>query len=187
MIRYILIPKNGATKMKKITNDELKQSITSAKSQIDKLYNNTALENEDDIKRSHNYAQWIQKKTDIIINEPNYTCKHEEKLKRGAVVWIEFGFTIGNEFGGRHPAIILRKTEKSVFVVPLSSQRPNTPQKYHVRIDKVYGFKNMERWTNVLRLQNISIQRIDMNASIGNVKGNILDAINDALKETHIF
>ena len=45
----------------------------------------------------------------------------------------------------------------------------------------------MERWTNVLRLQNVSIQRIDMTASIGNVKGTVLDAINDALKISHIF
>ena len=94
---------------------------------------------------------------------------------------------IGNEFGGRHPAIILRKTADSIFVVPLSSQKPDSPQKYHVKIEKVYGFKNMERWTNVLRLQNVSIQRIDMTASIGNVKGTVLDAINDALKISHIF
>lgn len=33
-------------------------------------------------------------------------------LKRGNVVWIDFGFNIGNEFGGMHPAIILKKFEK---------------------------------------------------------------------------
>lgn len=27
-------------------------------------------------------------------------------LKRGNVVWVDFGFNIGNEFGGMHPAII---------------------------------------------------------------------------------
>lgn len=45
----------------------------------------------------------------------------------------------------------------------------------------------MERWTNVLKLQNVSIQRIDMSASIGNVKGDVLNKINEALKESHIF
>ncbi len=53
---------------------------------------------------------------------------------RGAVVWIEFGFNIGNEFGGRHPAIIMRKT-----------------------------------------------------GSIGNVKGEVLNEINNTLKKCHIF
>ena len=151
------------------------------------LCEGTNYKNSNDVKRSNNFAQWIEKKTDIIINESTYVCPDEEKLKRGVVVWIEFGFNIGNEFGGRHPAIILRKTGKSVFVVPLSSQKPDEPKKYHVKIDKVYGFKNMERWTNVLKLQNVSIQRIDMSASIGNVKGDVLNKINEALKESHIF
>lgn len=154
---------------------------------MDSLCEGTDYKNSNDVKRSYNFAQWIEKKTDIIINESTYVCPDEEKLKRGVVVWIEFGFNIGNEFGGKHPAIILRKTGKSVFVVPLSSQKPDEPKKYHVKIDKVYGFKNMERWTNVLKLQNVSIQRIDMSASIGNVKGDILNKINEALKESHIF
>ena len=46
---------------------------------------------------------------------------------------------------------------------------------------------DITRWTNVLKLQNVSIQRIDENSSIGNVKGDVLDAINDALKKCHIF
>ena len=173
--------------MKIIAQNELEESTSSAKSKIDELYSKTDLKNANDIKRSHNYMQWIHKKTDIIINEPHFTCDKKDMLKRGTVVWIEFGFNIGNEFGGRHPAIILRKTADSIFVVPLSSQKPDSPQKYHVKIEKVYGFKNMERWTNVLRLQNVSIQRIDTTASIGNVKGTVLDAINDALKISHIF
>lgn len=173
--------------MKTITKEELEASTLAAKNKLDLLCEGTNYKNSNDVKRSNNFAQWIEKKTDIIINESTYVCPDEEKLKRGVVVWIEFGFNIGNEFGGRHPAIILRKTGKSVFVVPLSSQKPDEPKKYHVKIDKVYGFKNMERWTNVLKLQNVSIQRIDMSASIGNVKGDVLNKINEALKESHIF
>jgi mRNA-degrading endonuclease toxin of MazEF toxin-antitoxin module len=177
----------GRPQVKNITKENLEKSTLSAKEKLDELIENTNLDNSGDIKRSNNYVQWIVKKTDIIINEPNYVCADEDKLKRGVVVWIEFGFNIGNEFGGRHPAIILRKTGKSVFVVPLSSQKPDVPKNYHVKIDKVYGFKDMERWTNVLKLQNVSIQRIDMEASIGNVKGDVLNKINEALKNSHIF
>ncbi|MBQ7902084.1 MAG: hypothetical protein IJ365_09015 [Clostridia bacterium] len=58
---------------------------------------------------------------------------------------------------------------------------------YHIKIEKVYGFKNLIRWTNVLRVQNVSLQRVDTSASIGNIKGEVLDRINDAIKATHIF
>jgi len=121
------------------------------------------------------------------MDEPFFVCDKEDRLVRGAVVWIEFGFNIGNEFGGRHPAIILRKTGSSIFVVPLSSQEPDDKKDYHVKIEKVYGFRNMVRWTNVLKLQNVSIQRVDTSASIGNVKGYVLNDINNALKKCHIF
>ena len=37
-------------------------------------------------------------------------------LKRGNVVWIDFGFNIGNEFGGMHPAIILKNFENELIL-----------------------------------------------------------------------
>lgn len=173
--------------MKTIIQSDLEQSKIEALSQINKLYSCTNLSCDDDRKRSHNYYQWFSKKTQLIIDEPNYICNDDHKLNRGSVVWIEFGFNIGNEFGGRHPAIILRKTGNSIFVIPLSSQEPSEIKDYHVKVDKVYGFKNMIRWTNVLKLQNVSIQRVDFKSSIGNVKGNVLNDINNALKKSHIF
>lgn len=173
--------------MKTITQSDLGLSKSQALSQIESLYSSTNLECENDCKRSHNYYQWVSKKTQIVIKEPTYKCKDENKIRRGSVVWIEFGFNIGNEFGGRHPAIILRKTGASVFVIPLSSQEPSEKKDYHVKIDKVYNFKNMVRWTNVLKIQNVSIQRVDFTASIGNVKGDVLNEINEALKKSHIF
>jgi len=170
-----------------ITQDDLGKSKLEAKSQIDTLYSVTDLYNCESRKRSFNYYQWFSKKTQLIIAEPKYICSQEDKLIRGAVAWVEFGFNIGNEFGGRHPAIILRKTGQSIFVIPLSSQEPSEKKEYHVKIEKVYGFKNMVRWTNVLKLQNVSIQRVDFNSSIGNIKGSVLNDINDALKKSHIF
>ena len=53
-------------------------------------------------------------------------------LKRGNVVWIDFGFNIGNEFGGMHPAVILKNFDKDLFVVPISSKKPTE----YVRIEK---------------------------------------------------
>lgn len=166
---------------------DLEKSKIDALSQINKLFSCTNLSCCDDLKRSYNYYAWLTKKTQLIIDEPNYMCNDYDKLNRGSVFWIEFGFNVGNEFGGRHPAIILRKTGNSIFVIPLSSQEPSKIKNYHVKVNRVYGFKNIIRWANVLKLQNVSIQRIDFKSSIGNIKGHVLDDINEALKKSHIF
>ena len=173
--------------MKIISRQDLNKSKETLQSIVDKMYLSTDMERDDARKRTHNYFQWLSTKTQYVMDEPSFVCDKEKELVRGAVVWIEFGFNIGNEFGGRHPAIILRKTGSSIFVVPLSSQEPDEKKDYHVKIEKVYGFKNMVRWTNVLKLQNVSIQRVDTTASIGNVKGYVLNDINNALTKCHIF
>lgn len=54
-------------------------------------------------------------------------------LTRKAVVWVDFGYNIGTEFGGRHPAIILKNLKDSLVVIPLSSQMPKTMD-YNVKI-----------------------------------------------------
>lgn len=177
----------GEIGMKIISQEELDKSKENLNSQVDKLYSSTNKDSDDARKRTHNYFQWLSTKTQFVMDEPSFVCDKEDELVRGAVVWIEFGFNIGNEFGGRHPAIILRKTGSSIFVVPLSSQEPDEKKDYHVKVEKVYGFRNMVRWTNVLKVQNVSIQRVDTTASIGNVKGYVLNDINNALKKCHIF
>ena len=53
----------------------------------------------------------------------------ENDLKRGNVVWIDFGFNIGNEFGGMHPAIILKNFDNEIFVLPISSKKPKEYKK----------------------------------------------------------
>lgn len=174
--------------MKFISEKEVIENKETLKCTLEQLYSKTNLKDIDDRKRTSNYYDWLNKKTNIIINEKDYICNEKSKdIKRGSVVWIEFGFNIGNEFGGRHPAIVLRKTGNSIFVIPLSSQEPEEKKNYHVKIEKVYNFKNMVRWVNVLKIQNVSLQRVDFDASIGNVKGEALNSINDAVKISHIF
>ena len=45
-------------------------------------------------------------------------------FKRGNVIWLDFGFNIGNEFGGVHPAVILKNFDNDLLVVPISSKKP---------------------------------------------------------------
>ncbi len=47
-----------------------------------------------------NYLEWIDKKSKIIMNFPEFSQKSKEYIARGNVVWIEFEFNIGGEFSG---------------------------------------------------------------------------------------
>lgn len=123
------------------------------------------------------------KKSNITENDKN-TIIHSFVLKRGSVVWVEFGYNIGCEFGEKHPALILRNCKDSVIVVPISSKVPTeSTEKYNVQIDRVYNFPLKKRWTNILRIQPVSIQRIDFKNRVGSVSNAVLKNISDKIKD----
>lgn len=120
------------------------------------------------------YVIHVQKTS--IPNSDKEMLIHSTVLLRGSVVWVEFGYNIGCEFGGKHPAIILRNNKDSFLVAPLSSQAPNDPS-INIEVPIVFGFEKRTRWVNVYRIRWISLLRIDLNNSFGSVKGYILTDI----------
>lgn len=160
----------------------------------------------------NNYAL---KKNNYIFNNTNISKEDtmlltkKVLLKRGNVVWIDFGFNIGNEFGGMHPAIILKNFDNEIFVLPISSKKPKEYKKIEqdyynkkitleecenkkgqiteiVQIDNIYRFKNMIRWANITRMKKVSILRLNFNGTIGKVDGKYLSTINEKIR-TEIF
>jgi len=109
------------------------------------------------------------------------TLIHSLVLRRGHVVWVNFGFNVGSEFGGRHPALILKNAKTVLTVLPLSSQTPNHPD-FNVIIDIVYGFPLMPRWGNVTRIVPVSVMRIDFESNIGSVKNEVLRNVSEKIK-----
>lgn len=156
-------------------------------------------------------------KSNYILNNNNYIFNNTDipkkdalllakkvLLKRGNVVWVDFGFNIGNEFGGMHPAIILKNFDSELFVLPISSKKPSeykkiekefsegkiTKKEYEkqknniieiVQIDEIYRFKDMTRWTNITRMRKISILRLNFNGTIGKIDGKYLNIINEKI------
>lgn len=106
-------------------------------------------------------------------------------LIRKAVVWVDFGYNIGTEFGGRHPAIILKNLKNSLVVIPLSSQLPKNMD-YSVKVDKVYGFPEMPRWANVTRITQVSLSRVHFE-KFGDVKPSVLKEISKKLASCGII
>ena len=156
----------------------------------------------------NNYAL---KKNNYIFNNTNISKEDtmlltkKVLLKRGYVIWIDFGFNIGNEFGGMHPAIILKNFDNEIFVLPISSKKPKEYKKleqdYHnkkitleecvrkkgqiteiVQIDNIYRFKDMIRWANITRMKKVSILRLNFNGTIGKVDGKYLSTINEKIR-----
>ena len=138
--------------------------------------NNTNRNDEEDVKRTVNYLNWTKTKTDIILNEKSFTIpsEHKDNLKRGKVVWVDFRFNIDEEFGGRHPAIILKLFGNSMYCIPVDSGRVPENKKgkdYAIDIPFIFDMPRMPRWCNVLRLRSVSCQRIDFTSPIGRIKG----------------
>lgn len=119
------------------------------------------------------------KKADIPYDDIDILM-HSMVLTRKAVVWVEFGVNVGVEFGGRHPAIILKNLDDSLIVIPLSSQRPDS-DKYAVKVDTVFGFSTLTRWANVARIREVDISRVDFNCRIGNVNAKVMSDISNKI------
>ncbi len=168
----------------------MKKYLEDAKNELEQFYNNKKDATGKTYDLACDYLDWVMAKTRIISNEKEFKIPDNIQIKRGMVFWINFGFNIDQELGGRHPGIILRVGGRTSIVLPLSTQEPTPDQVesgLYVRIEKVYGFAEMPRWTNVLNTMPVSIQRFDFNSAIGNIKGWELDKINDAMMNTGLW
>jgi len=106
---------------------------------------------------------------------------HNLVLLRGNVVWVDFGFNIGCEFGGKHPAVILKNIGEVLIVTPITSGIITKPRQFEVIIDKVYNFSIRDRYTNITRITPISIYRVDLHSPIGSIRSENLKAILEAI------
>lgn len=170
---------------------ELLDILNNTKSTLDNYYK---IHKDEDYSNKRNtpkdYLEWIDKKTKIIINSPEFLQKSKECIIRGDVVWVEFGFNIGEEFSGRHPAVILKNGGKTLLVLPITSKQPTEKQrasKTYVELGKIYNFKTMRRWVNIFNINPISIERIDFTKKKGNIKGTDLDNISKAFLDSDLF
>ncbi len=148
---------------------------------------------------TQNNGKYIFNNTNISVNDLKMLMKYI-LFKRGNVVWIDFGFNVGNEFGGMHPAVILKNFDNDLFVVPISSKKPSEYVKIEeklannelskkeydnkkeaiteiVEIFNINGFRKMQRWARITRMKKISILRVNFSGTIGTLEGKDMDII----------
>lgn len=170
-------------------------------SKLQDLIDNTDIRNDDDVKRTKNYLSALSSHIDAINRERIFklTDKQDQILKRGNVVWVDFGFNIGTEFGGRHPAIILKRIKQidQIIVIPLDSssdildtelKRENSNFWVKILGEEIWGMTNQIRWANVYNITQVSNIRVDFFDNEGNLKYfsvdyEVLDRIDEKVKQ----
>lgn len=96
-------------------------------------------------KRAMLIAYWLKTYVKYLRREDDFSSESVFRLKRGAVVCVEFGYRIGRELGGRHYAVVLDANNSihsnTVIVVPLGSKKESSKDDVYNAIleDGIYG------------------------------------------------
>lgn len=95
-------------------------------------------------KRAMLIAYWLKTYVKYLRREDDFSSESVFRLKRGAVVCVEFGYRIGRELGGRHYAVVLDANNSihsnTVTVVPLGSKESSKDDVYNAILeDGIYG------------------------------------------------
>lgn len=94
-------------------------------------------------KKAAIFVYWLNDYIEYIKSESTFNPGMNINYKRGQIVFVNFGYRIGNELGGNHYAVVLdtknSKKSKTVTVIPLKSKKDKeTPYSkiYHVSLEE---------------------------------------------------
>lgn len=120
-------------------------------------------------KKQHILAEWINTWSKFLLREDTFSPQFLPYYKRGDIVYADFGFNIGTEYGGIHYAVVLEannnKKNGNIIVVPLTSLDQGKDPKDISPVD-VYIGDNVIGWTNAAtvakpnQIRSISKMRI---------------------------
>ena len=103
-----------------------KSAIRSLNNLLECLINDSS---EQHLKKAHLISYWLKDYVRMIGFEESFEPTRNIAYKRGNIVKLNFGFNIGNEYGGLHYGIVLdnKNAHNSpvVTVIPLTSQKDN--------------------------------------------------------------
>ncbi len=114
---------------KSLTDEKLKELIDKSTDKLNTFIKELTEENNNkqNKKRAMLLAYWIIDYIRMLKAEKTFDSKKLLKYKRGDIILIDLGFRIGNEFGGRHFAVVIdnfnSKKSGIISVVPLTSKK----------------------------------------------------------------
>lgn len=104
--------------MKKVSKKKINTTLKNIENKLNSI----------DIEVAEEYIEWIDKKTTYLkqsLDRSGYGPQPDD-LKRGDIVWVEFGINVGTELSDHqtkgHYAIVWAVDLGNVIVIPLSSR-----------------------------------------------------------------
>lgn len=127
------------------------------------------------------YLQW----------EESFEPAKLRTYKRGEVIFVNFGFNVGDEYGGVHYAVVIENNNKlngNIIVVPLTSlDSKKTLYKSEIDLGKVIPWNNKNTVAKVEAIRSISKIRIIKpkkgTDSVVRLKGDLMDLIDRKIVE----
>lgn len=102
-------------------------------------------------KKQEILISWLKTWTKLLKREEKFCPEYLPYYKRGDIVYADFGFNVGSEFGGIHYAVVMEnnnnKRNGNIIVVPLTSLDKNKSINDIPRVD-VYIGDNVIGWTD---------------------------------------
>ena len=112
------------------TNEEIAVYTATVVQELEDYLHHLQRMNDEDNKRSDKIAQWIENWVKYLKIEQAFNSRSIQALKRGSIVYADFGFNVGMEYGGLHYAIVLNKEDARsnhlLHVLPLTSVKEKT-------------------------------------------------------------
>lgn len=112
------------------TNEEIAVYTATIIQELEDYIHHLQRMNDEENKRAEKIAQWVENWTKYLKIEQTFNPKSIQALKRGSIVYADFGFNVGMEYGGLHYAIVLNKEDARsnhlLHVLPLTSVKEKT-------------------------------------------------------------
>lgn len=119
------------------------------------------------IKRGRIYIEWLRDHADYLKREVGFKPSSMRRYRRSEIVYINFGFNVGSEIGGRHFAIVASDSDQSnpvVNVIPLGSleihQTKADLHKKEVYLGVIPGMNGLQSYAIPNQLRPVSKLRI---------------------------
>lgn len=152
---------------KKYTKDEAiafkKKSFKKLNALLESFINKplpTSASDTDYTKKAALISKWLEQYVNYISFENKFDPSKNISYQRGDIVFVNFGFGVGSEFGGNHYAVVLDKDNKhnasSITVIPLSSYKDNKDvYKRDVYLgNELYEKMNLKLKTSLMNMTN---------------------------------
>lgn len=131
---------------------------------------------------------WLEKESNIFLEETHLKHKNYKKFSRGQIVKVDFGINIGSELCYTHFAIIITKQDSInsdiITVIPITSKKGRNRICLGKILHKAYPNSqkyNLDCYINLSQITSISKKRVFQDNKNYICKSDVLNKIDNAL------